>query len=100
MALSDQLTMLAARAKDRAQHRAERAEDDTALAIDFALAAIDEAGYAVLDATLARQKVDALSEQHSRYRLRLPGDTAVPTLGGRALATHTGPARAAGSPAG
>ena len=40
-------------------------EDDAAFAIDFALAAIDEAEYAVLDATLARQKADALSEQHS-----------------------------------
>lgn len=50
---------------NRAQRRAVSAEEDAAFAIDFAIAAIEEAEYAVLDATRARQKADELSEQHS-----------------------------------
>lgn len=47
----------------RAEHRADEAERDAAFAVDFALAAIEEADYAVLDATLARQKADGLAKQ-------------------------------------
>jgi hypothetical protein len=38
----------------RAQRRADRAEDSADLAVAFAMAALEEAEYAVLDATLAR----------------------------------------------
>jgi hypothetical protein len=43
---------------DRAQRRAEKAEDDARFAVAFAYAAIEEADYAVLDATLARMEAD------------------------------------------
>jgi hypothetical protein len=46
---------------DRANKRAENAEGDAAFAIDYAVAAIDEAEYAVLDAALARKEADELA---------------------------------------
>ena len=46
---------------DRANKRAENAEGDAAFAIDYAVAAIDEAEYAVLDASLARMEADELA---------------------------------------
>jgi hypothetical protein len=77
MALSDQLTKLATRAKEaedhaaaaqskakatpKAQHNADNAEGDALFAIDYAYAAIEEAEYAVLDASLARMKADELA---------------------------------------
>jgi hypothetical protein len=48
---------------ERAKHRAERADEDAAFACDFALAAIEEAEYAVLDATLAKQKAEEQAER-------------------------------------
>jgi hypothetical protein len=47
---------------DRANNRAENAEVDAAFAIDYAVAAIEEAEYAVLDASLARMEADELAE--------------------------------------
>ena len=44
-----------------AQRSADGAEADADFAVDFALAAIQEAEYAVLDATLARMKADELA---------------------------------------
>jgi hypothetical protein len=46
---------------DRANKRAEHAEGDAAFAIDYAVAAIEEAEYAVLDASLARMEADELA---------------------------------------
>jgi hypothetical protein len=46
----------------KAQHRADRAEDDARFAIDFAYSAIVEAEYAVLDAGLARREAEEMSE--------------------------------------
>ena len=46
---------------DRANKRAENAEGDAAFAIDYAVAAIEEAEYAVLDASLARMEADELA---------------------------------------
>ena len=46
---------------DRANRRAENAEGDAAFAIDYAVAAIEEAEYAVLDASLARMEADELA---------------------------------------
>ena len=46
---------------DRANRRAENAEGDAAFAIDYAVAAIDEAEYAVLDASLARMEANELA---------------------------------------
>ena len=46
---------------DRANKRAENAEGDAAFAIDYAVAAIDEAEYAVLDASLARMEANELA---------------------------------------
>jgi hypothetical protein len=46
---------------DRARLRAANAEDDAQFAIDVAYSAIEEAEYAVLDATLARMDADDLS---------------------------------------
>lgn len=48
---------------DRAKMRADNAEDDAEFAIQYAVAAIDEAEYAVLDAALARKAAEELSEQ-------------------------------------
>ena len=45
----------------RAEKNAEHAERDAAFAIDFALAAIDEAEYEVLDSILARAYADELA---------------------------------------
>jgi hypothetical protein len=59
---------------DRTERRAVSAEEDAALAIDFAIAAIEEAEYAALDATLARQKADELAEQHSGASAWAPRD--------------------------
>lgn len=50
----------------RSQRRAEVAEDEALYAIDFALAAIEEAEYTVLDATLARMDSDELATAGSR----------------------------------
>ena len=47
----------------KARKRAERFEDDAAVAIDAAYWAVVEAEYAVLDAALARKKADELSRQ-------------------------------------
>lgn len=44
-----------------AQRRAEAAEDDAAFAIRYAYWAIEDAEYAVLDATLARTEADGLA---------------------------------------
>jgi len=44
-----------------AERRADNAEDDALFAIDFAYSAIEEAEYAVLDATLARSEADDLA---------------------------------------
>jgi hypothetical protein len=44
-----------------AQHDADWAESDAVNAVDFALAAAEEAEYAVLDATLARANADAMA---------------------------------------
>jgi hypothetical protein len=46
---------------DRAEVRAENAEDDAAFAVNFAYAAIEEAEYAVLDASLARMQADEVA---------------------------------------
>ena len=46
---------------DRANKRADNAEGDAAFAIDYAVAAIEEAEYAVLDASLARMEADELA---------------------------------------
>ena len=46
---------------DRANKSAENAEDDAAFAIQYAIAAIEEAEYAVLDASLARMNADELA---------------------------------------
>ena len=43
--------------------RADNAEDDAEFAIQYAVAAIDEAEYAVLDASLARKEAEELSDQ-------------------------------------
>jgi hypothetical protein len=45
-----------------AQRTADGAEADAEFAVDYALAAIEEAEYAVLDATLARMEADELAE--------------------------------------
>jgi hypothetical protein len=44
-----------------AQKAADQADDDAAFAIDYAYAAIEEAGYAVLDADLAHMEADELA---------------------------------------
>jgi hypothetical protein len=44
-----------------AQRTADGAEADADFAVDYALAAIEEAEYAVLDATLARMEADELA---------------------------------------
>jgi hypothetical protein len=44
-----------------ANRAADNAEDDAAFAIDYAYGAIEEAEYAVLDATLARMDAEALA---------------------------------------
>jgi hypothetical protein len=46
-----------------AQRAAERAEDNAGWAIDYAIAAVDEADYAVQDAILARMDADALASR-------------------------------------
>ena len=45
-----------------AQRAADQAEDDAAFAVDYAYAAVEEAEYAVLDATLARMDADDLAK--------------------------------------
>jgi hypothetical protein len=45
----------------KAERRAEDAEEDAAYAVDFALQMLDEAEYAVADATLARIDADELA---------------------------------------
>jgi hypothetical protein len=45
-----------------AQRAAEQADDDASYAIDYAYAAIEEAQYAVLDATLAHRHADELAQ--------------------------------------
>ena len=47
----------------KAQHRADRAEEEARFAIDFAYSAVVEAEYAVLDAALARMEADDLSKE-------------------------------------
>jgi len=51
----------AARSVKRAERHAEDAEQDAAYAVDFALAMLDEAEYAVADAVLARLDADELA---------------------------------------
>ena len=46
---------------DRANKRADNAKGDAAFAIDYAVAAIEEAEYAVLDASLARMEAKELA---------------------------------------
>jgi hypothetical protein len=45
-----------------AQDDADRAEGDAIFAVDYAYAALEEAEYAVLDATLARMEADELAK--------------------------------------
>jgi hypothetical protein len=52
----------AARTLKRAERHAEDAEQDAAYAVDFALAMLDEAEYAVADAVLARLDADELAQ--------------------------------------
>ena len=47
---------------ERAQKRGANAEDDAAFAVEFASAAIEEAEYAVLNATLVRAEADKMTE--------------------------------------
>jgi hypothetical protein len=47
---------------NKAGRRAEAAEADALIAIDFAAAALSEAEYAVLDAALARMEADELAK--------------------------------------
>jgi hypothetical protein len=49
-----------------AQRSADSAEEDAAFAIDYAYGALEEAEYAVLDATLARMKADELAAGSAR----------------------------------
>jgi hypothetical protein len=51
----------AAQDRKTAERIADQAEDDAAFAVDYAYAAIEEAEYAVLDATLARMDADDLA---------------------------------------
>jgi hypothetical protein len=44
----------------RAEHRAERREDNAVAAVAYAVAVLEEAEYAVLDALLAREEADAM----------------------------------------
>lgn len=44
-----------------AQRRADNAEDDATFAVGYAYAAVEEAEYAVLDATLARMEADEMA---------------------------------------
>ena len=53
---------------DKAQRRAENAEDDALFAIDYAYAAIEEAEYAVLDAALARIEADEIVAESAGVR--------------------------------
>ncbi len=53
---------------DWANKRAENAEGDAAFAIDYAVAAIEEAEYAVLDASLARMEADELAGASAQRR--------------------------------
>jgi hypothetical protein len=53
---------------DKAQRRAENAEDDALFAIDYAYAAIEEAEYATLDAALARIEADELVAESAGAR--------------------------------
>ena len=46
----------------KARRNTEQADSDAEFAIDFAYAAIEEAEYAVLDATLAHMELDELTE--------------------------------------
>jgi hypothetical protein len=46
----------------KARHRANVAEDDAVAAVAFAEAALEEAEYAVLNATLARMDADATTK--------------------------------------
>jgi hypothetical protein len=46
-----------------AQRAADNAEDDAGVAIQYAYAAIEEAEYAVLDATLTRMNADSLAKE-------------------------------------
>jgi hypothetical protein len=52
----------AAHDRASAERAADQAEDDAAFAIDYAYAAIEEAEYTVLDATLARMDADDLAD--------------------------------------
>ena len=45
----------------KAQHRADRAEEEARFAIDFAYSAVVEAEYAVFDAAATRMQADDLS---------------------------------------
>lgn len=45
----------------RAQHRADLREDDAVAAVDFALQAVEEAEYEVLDAILARAEANEMA---------------------------------------
>ena len=49
-----------------AELTAENAEDDASFAIEYAYAAIEEAEYAALDATLARMEADELAAAAGR----------------------------------
>jgi hypothetical protein len=51
---------------ERAERRANTAENDAGIAIDFASAAIAEAEYSILNATLARKEADELAQQTAK----------------------------------
>jgi vacuolar-type H+-ATPase subunit I/STV1 len=45
----------------RAEHRAQDREDDAVMAVDFAMQAVEEAEYEVLDAILARSEANSMA---------------------------------------
>ena len=56
----------------KVRHRADAAEDDAVAAVAFAEAALEEAEYAVLTATLARMDADAAVRQSRRTESSRP----------------------------
>ena len=62
----------AARDVKKAERRAEDAEQDAAYAVDFALAMLDEAEYALADAALARIDADELAAREVARTLGSP----------------------------
>jgi hypothetical protein len=48
----------------RAEHRADDAEQDAIVAVDFALYALEQAEYAIIEAAVSRADADELATQH------------------------------------